>query len=263
MNHLVDYAVEAGVAVLTLNDPPDNAITHELMKELDEAIVEARFDHDVHALVVVGAGERYFSAGASVEMLRQVDASFKYHFYLHANETLLRLENTPKPVVAALNGHCSGAGLELALACDLRIARRGAGRLALPEVSLGVLPGTGGVQRLVRLLGKGQAMAMLLEGDALTMERAVELGLVHRLEEVPAGEFVDRVIDAAQRLGPPHRPPLAMGRLKRAVQSATEGSLAQALALEGEMLLGLFASDDAREGLEASHDRRPPSFRGR
>lgn len=263
LNNLVNYSVEGGVALLMFNDPPDNAITHELMKEMDEAIVEARFDNDVHALVLTGAGERYFSAGANAEMLREVDPSFKYHFYLHANETLLRLENTPKLVIAAINGHCTGGGLEIALACDLRIGRRGPGRLGLPEVSQGVIPGTGGAQRLVRLLGKARALELLVEGESFDAERALELGLLHRLLDAPGPEFVSRVLDYARRFGPPHRAPLAVGRLKRAVQSATESSLEQGLALEREMQFGLFSSDDAREGLDAARAKRPPSFNGR
>jgi len=263
MNNLVDYIAEGGVALLTLNDPPDNAITHEMMKELDEAIIEARFDNDIHTLVIAGAGERYFSTGANAEMLREVDPSFKYYFFLHANETLLRLENTPKLVIAALNGHCSGGGLELALACDLRIGRRGAGRLGLPEVHTGVLPGAGGTQRLTRLLGKSRAMELLLEGDSFDMDRALALGLLHRVIDAPPAEFLEQVVDHAARFGPPQRPPLAVGRIKRAVQAAGEMSLEQGLALEREMQFGLFSTTDAHEGLEASRSKRPPSFRGR
>jgi enoyl-CoA hydratase/carnithine racemase len=150
---LVDYQTDAGVAVLTLNDPPVNGYTHEMMKDLDAAILEARFDPDVAVLVLTGHGERFFCAGANIQMLNEADPTFKYYFCLHANETLLRLEHTPKLVLAALNGHTVGGGLEIALACDLRIARRGAGKVGLPEVTLGVLPGTGGTQRLARTAG--------------------------------------------------------------------------------------------------------------
>src|SRR5215831_10813155 len=133
---LVDYVTEAGVALLTLNDPPVNGYTHEMMKDLDAAILEARFDNDVHVLVVTGHGEKHFCAGANINMLREADPSFKYYFCLHANETLQRLEQTPKLVIAALNGHAVGGGLEVALACDLRIARSGPFVLGLPEVNL-------------------------------------------------------------------------------------------------------------------------------
>jgi len=263
MNNLVNYAAEGGVALVTLSEPPDNAFTHEMMKELDEAIIEARFDSDVHTVVITGAGERYFSAGASTEMLREVDPTFQYYFFLHANETLARLENTPKLVIAAINGHCTGGGLELALACDLRIARRSAARLGFPEVHLGVLPGIGGTQRLTRLLGKARAMEILLDGEPFDQDRALALGLLHRVLDVPPQDFVPGVIELAYQFGPPRRPPLAVGRIKRALQSAEEVSLEQGIALERELQFGLVSTDDAREGFAASRSRRPPSFSGR
>ena len=263
MNNLVDYTAEGGVALLTLHEPPDNAFTHEMMKELDDAIVEARFDSDVHTLVLTGAGERYFSAGASTDMLREVDPNFQYAFFLHANETLQRLENTPKLVIAAINGHCTGGGLELALACDLRVARRCPARLGFPEIHLGVLPGLGGTQRLTRLLGKARAMELLLEGETFDLDRALTLGLVHRILDASPADFLPQIVQLAYRFGPPHRPPLAVGRVKRAVHSADETSLDQGLALERELRLGLTASEDAREGFAAARSKRPPTFTGR
>ena len=112
MGTLVNYTTDKGVAVLTLNDPPINAYTHEMFKELDACILDARFDNDVHVLVLTGHGETYFSAGADINMLREADPTFKYYFSLHANETLTRLEQTPKLVIAAINGHALGGGLE-------------------------------------------------------------------------------------------------------------------------------------------------------
>src|SRR5580658_9868493 len=177
MGTLVSYATDKGVALVTLTDPPLNAYTHEALKELDACILEARFDDDVQVIVVAGQGN-YFSAGVNVNMLKEADESFTYYFYLHANETLLRLENTPKLVVAAINGHCVGGGYEVALACDLRIARGGTFQVGLPEVGLGVLPGTGGTQRLSRLVGKAKAIELLVEGQSLPVEQAHEAGLV-------------------------------------------------------------------------------------
>src|SRR5688572_2071913 len=141
--NLIDYRFEKGVAILELNDPPANTYTYEMNKELDTAILTARMDDEVHVIVMRGAGEKFFSAGANIKMLSEVTPGFKYYFCLHANETLLRLEQTPKLVIAALNGHCVGGGLEIAMAADIRIALKGAGKVGLPEVSLGVLPGGG------------------------------------------------------------------------------------------------------------------------
>src|SRR5258707_11817057 len=151
---LVDYRVDQGVAVLTFNDPPANTYLYEMMQLLDARILEARMDERVQVIVLTGSGEKFFCAGANIQMLGSVTPEFKYYFCLHANETLSRLEQTPKLVIAAINGHCVGGGLEVAMAADLRIARRNAGKMGLPEVSLGVLPATGGTQRLLRIAGK-------------------------------------------------------------------------------------------------------------
>src|ERR671939_794074 len=160
--NLIDYRVEKGVAIFELNDPPANTYTYEMNKELDACILKARMDDAVHVIVMRGAGEKFFSAGANIKMLSEVTPGFKYFFCLHANETLLRLEHTPKLVIAALNGHTVGGGLEIAMAADLRLARRGAGKVGLPEVALGVLPGTGGTQRLTRVLGKARALELMV-----------------------------------------------------------------------------------------------------
>src|SRR3989440_12649603 len=132
---LVNYQVQDGLAIIELNDPPANTYTHEMMRQLDDAILQARFDENVHVLVIRGAGEKFFCSGAEISMLNSVTPTFKYYFCLHANETLTRLEQTPKLVIAALNGHTVGGGLEIALACDIRIARKGGGKVGLPEMS--------------------------------------------------------------------------------------------------------------------------------
>src|SRR5947208_7521732 len=155
---LVNYRLDGGVAVIEMNDPPANTYTYEMNRQLDDAILKARMENDVYVLVLTGAGDKFFSAGANIKMLASVDPTFKYYFCLHANETLLRLEQTPKLVIAAINGHCVGGGLEVAMAADLRVARRDAGKMGLPEVSLGVLPETGGTQRLSRIVGKSKAI---------------------------------------------------------------------------------------------------------
>src|SRR5213082_3612362 len=179
--NLIDYSVDKGVAIFALNDPPANTYTYEMNRELDECILNARMDDEVHVIVLRGAGDKFFSAGANIKMLSEVTPQFKYYFCLHANETLNRLEQTPKLVIAALNGHTVGGGLEIALAADIRLARRDAGKIGLPEVALGVLPGTGGTQRLSRLIGKSRAIELMALGATFSFEEAERLGLVNHI----------------------------------------------------------------------------------
>jgi enoyl-CoA hydratase/carnithine racemase len=259
----VQYRAEDGIAWLTLNDPPANTYTYEMMQQLDAAVLRARMDASVHVVVVLGAGERFFCAGADIKMLQAADPSFKYYFCLHANETLARLEQTPKLVIAALNGHCVGGGLEIALACDLRVARRGAGKIGLPEVSLGVLPGTGGTQRLARLVGKGRALELMVEGRNLDFEEAERLGLVNKVFDDNLDAFLRQLTAYARSFLPPGRAARAVGHIKRAVQSGMESSFAEGLALERELQQRLFESEDAREGLAAYTEKRAPAFKGK
>src|SRR5689334_24658169 len=171
-NSKLDYRTADGIAYITLNDPPANTYSYEMMQKLDRAILEARMGNSVQVIVITGAGEKFFCAGADIRMLGEVTPSFKYYFCLHANETMLRLEQTPKLVIAAINGHCVGGGLEIALAADIRIARANAGKVGLPEVNLGVLPGTGGTQRLSRVVGKSKAIELMVSGKTFSVEDA-------------------------------------------------------------------------------------------
>jgi len=257
---LIEYEVIDGVAVITMVDPPANTYTHEMMREMDAAIVDARFDEAVHVIVLRGAGDKFFSAGANIRMLQTSDPYFKYYFCLHANETLNRLEQTPKLVIGALNGHTVGGGLEIALACDLRIAKAGGGQIGLPEVNLGVLPGTGGTQRLGRLLGKSKAIEMMVEGGTFGFDVALELGLVNKIFE--ADGFMDAVMDYARQFVPPNKASRAVGRIKRAVCSGVEVPFSEGLAIERELQQLLFQGADAREGLDAYVEKRKPEFTG-
>src|SRR5215213_2476299 len=166
-----------GVCVIELNDPPANTYSYDMMREIDAAVLAARMDPNVHVIVLRGAGEKFFCAGANIGMLKDADPEFKYYFCLHANETLARLEQTPKLVIAALNGHTVGGGLEVAMAADIRIARADAGKIGLPEVALGVLPGTGGTQRLPRLVGRSRAIELMATGRTISFEEALEMHL--------------------------------------------------------------------------------------
>src|SRR5579864_6013611 len=209
---LVNYTATDGVAIIELTNPPANTYSHEMMRQLDEAILQARFDENVHVLVLRGAGEKFFSAGADVAMLNSVTPTFKYYFCLHANETLTRLEQTPKLVIAAMNGHTVGGGLEIALACDIRIARKGAGKVGLPELNLGVLPGTGGTQRMARALPKNKAIELMAEARLLEFEEALDLGLINYIYE--SDGYWDHVMEYARSFCPPNKSARAVGRLK-------------------------------------------------
>ena len=258
---LVHYEVREGVAYLTLDDPPANTYTHEMMRQLDDAILKARFDEDVYVLVLTGMGEKFFCAGANINMLQTSDPRFKYYFCLHANETLNRLEQTPKLVISALNGHTVGGGLEIAMAADLRIAKKDSGKVGLPEVTLGVLPGTGGTQRLARMIGKSRSIELMATGQLLSFEQARELGVVNEIFE--GDDFADQVHEYARQFCPPNRAAKAVGRIKRSVQSGWEVPFESGLAIERELQQQLFESGDAREGLDAYVNKRKPQFEGK
>jgi enoyl-CoA hydratase/carnithine racemase len=261
---LVDYRVEPGVAILTLNDPPANTYSYEMMRQLDARVLEARMDESVQVIVITGAGEKFFCAGANISMLRNVTPEFKYFFCLHANETLLRFEQTPKLVIAAINGHCVGGGLEVAMAADIRVARRNAGKMGLPEVSLGVLPGTGGTQRLARIVGKSQAIELMATGELFDFEKGQDLGLVNQIYDVGDGTtFLEQVMNYARQFTTPHKAARAVGRIKRAVQTGAEIPFESALALERELQQQLFQSEDAKEGLDAYVNKRKAVFKGK
>ena len=261
---LVRYAEPGGgVALITLDDPPANTYTHEMMRQLDDAILRARFADDVHVIVLTGNGEKFFSAGANIGMLATVTTGFKYCFCLHANETLNRLEHTPKLTIAALNGHTVGGGLEIAMAADMRIARAGRSMCGLPEVNLGVLPGTGGTQRMTRLVGKAAAIELMTTGQTFGFGRAGELGIVNHVWEADTlDDFMAKVLEYARGFCPPNRASKAVGLIKRSVQAGAEIPFESALALERELQQQLFASDDAREGLSAYVEKRKPDFSG-
>ena len=262
----INYTTSDGVGLIELNDPPANTYSYEMMQEIDAAVLAARMDASVHVIVLTGAGEKFFCAGANIAMLKDADPNFKYYFCLHANETMNRLEQTPKLVIAGLNGHTVGGGLEVAMAADIRIARQGAGKIGLPEVALGVLPGTGGTQRLSRLLGKAKAIELMTTGALFSFEDAHTAGLVNHVwgeAELAGRSFRDAVMDYARQFTPPHRASKAVGHIKRAVQSGLEMSFADGLALERELQQRLFESEDAREGISANLQKRKPTFTGR
>jgi enoyl-CoA hydratase/carnithine racemase len=258
---LVEYRVEDGLAILELNDPPANTYTYEMMRQLDEAILTARMDDDVQVIILRGKGEKFFSAGANIQMLSEVTPRFKYFFCLHANETLNRLEHTPKLVIAALNGHTVGGGLEIAMAADLRVACKDNGKIGLPEVNLGVLPGTGGTQRLSRILGKSRSIEMMVTGRTFSFDEAKELGLVNQV--FPKESFWNDVVAYAKQFCAPGKASKAVGSIKRAVCSGMEVPFESGLAIERELQQQLFQSSDASEGLSAYVEKRQAAFTGK
>ena len=275
-NRLVNYGeTKNGVAIIELisdsaGDPlegdktPVNTYTREMWHDIDDAILEARFNDDVSVILITGHGEKLFSAGASIKYLNTLSPRYKYFFCLHANETLSRLEQTPKLVIAALNGHTVGGGLEIAMAADIRIARKGNYQVGLPEVALGVLAGTGGTARLSRLVGKAKAMEIMVTGRKFSFEESREMDLVHDIyDSLSLDEFRQDVLDYAGRFSLPFAASKAIGNIKRSVQSGMEIPLEYHLALERELQSDLFQSEDAKEGIKAYVDRKTPRFEGK
>ncbi len=260
MGNLVEYRTDNGIAILELSNPPVNSYTHDLLREFDDAICQARMDENVHVIVVRGKGEKFFSAGADINMLAGKSTAYRYCFALYGQEVLLRLEHTPKLVIAAINGHAVGGGLEIAMACDIRIAKKDGGRLGLAEVNLGVLPGMGGTQRLPRLVGRGRAMELAATGRTIIFEEALEMGLINHIYEPE--NFFDQVLTYAKQFTAPNKASFAVGKIKRAIAVGMESSLDEGLAFEREVLFQTFESEDAAEGLAAYREKRAAKFKG-
>lgn len=250
---------QENVGHIVLDRPPANSYEKTFMDDLDAAIEEARRDDGVRAIVVRSASERFFSAGADVQAFARGGLSAQDAFVVCANDTINKLEATPKVVVAAINGHCLGGGLEIALCCDFRIAAEGSYRIGLPEVTLGLLPGTGGTQRLPRLIGRQRGLEMVLRGTTVSPAEALALGIVD--EVVPAVELIARAHDRARSYT--EGPSYAVGQIKLAAVQGFGRPLAEGLAIEHEALVRLFKSQDAKEGVTAFAEKRKPDFKGR
>lgn len=254
---IFDLEKEDGIAIATMTRAPGNTYNFDLMHELDEVVEDVRLDNDVKVMVLKGGGEKFFSAGADINMLNEAEPRYKGSFCLHCNETLQELERTPKVIIAAADGHCVGGGLEIALACDMRFMGKDAGKIGLPEVNLGVLPGTGGSQRLPRLIGKGRALELMVTGRLMEPEEAESIGLINKAVD---GDAVEYAVGFAKKLA--QGATMAQGLIKLAVQEGSEMSLNSGLALERELQNRLFRSEDAREGISAYIEKRKPEFKG-
>jgi len=251
-------AREGAVALLTINRPQVlNALNVRTLEELGEAIAELGADGDVRAVVITGAGEKAFAAGADITELAAMTPPAAQAHARRGQQVFAAIENLGKPVIAAINGFALGGGCELAMACTLRLAATNA-RLGQPEVNLGLLPGFGGTQRLTRLAGRGVALEMLLTGRHVTADEAERIGLVHRV--VPPADLLTAARALAGELA--SKAPVAMRFIIDAVHGGQDVSLEQGTVLEASLFGLVFATADMREGTRAFLEKRKPSFRG-
>jgi enoyl-CoA hydratase len=255
----IQTRVEDHVGYIEIGKPKANTYDIHMMHELHDAIEELRFDENARVIVLASTVPGFFSAGADIEMLKQSQPDFKAMFCLFCQETLDKFAKTPKVVIAALSGHTVGGGLEIALACDLRMMAKDSGKIGLPEVTLGVLPGTGGTQRLPRLVGTSRALDLMITGKTITPDEALAMGLVNYV--YPKESFAKDVHAYAVALA--HGPARAVSLIKRSVIEGVEMPLTAGLALERELQNRLFITEDAKEGLTAFSEKRKPNFKGR
>ncbi|MBP1627056.1 MAG: 3-hydroxybutyryl-CoA dehydratase [Holophagaceae bacterium] len=256
---LVLKRVEEGIAWITLNRPEKhNALNGVLLTELDQAFTDVARDPQVRVVVLSGAGEKAFAAGADIQGMKDRSPGEAEAAALAVQAIFNRIQAFPRPVVASIQGWALGGGLELALACHIRIASTSA-RLGCPEVGLGILPGYGATQRLPRLIGRAQALHLMLTGEPVTAEEALRMGLVGRICAPQA--LADETLRLAQTLG--RRGPMALSAVIQAVNEGAELSLEEGLHLEARLFGSLEGSWDRQEGLAAFLERRLPDFRGR
>ena len=255
----VDFAVENGVGVISLNRPPANAYDWEMLRDLSRAIRQVREDSNVRVALLRSALPKFFCTGADIATLKDSSKAQFADFLTFAHETVDQITRTPKLFIAAISGHCIGGGLELALCCDFRFASAGKYRLGLAEVNLGLSPGMGGTQRLPRLISRSKALQMMVTGDPVGPDQALQLGILDRV--LPDENFHQESMNYAAKLAAGAT--LAQGYIKLSVNAGLECGLAEGLAIERAHQNQLFASEDVAEGLKAFLEKRPPKYHGR
>lgn len=256
---VVTFTKSGAVGSITLDRPPANSYEIGFMRQLDGAIEAANGDTAVKVVILKSASEKFFSAGADIKAFMANDTAANMEMINFAHNALEKIAHSHKIYIAAINGHALGGGLEMALACDLRFAAQGKYRLGLPEVTLGLLPGNGGTQRLPRLIGANKALEMMITGEAVGPEEALELGLVNKL--FPAADLLAETEAYAQKVAAGAS--LAIGAIKRCVYDGMQMELHDALAYERQLIAPLFDSADAAEGFAAFAEKRPPTYQGR
>ena len=246
------------IGTITLDRPPANSYEIEFMRQLGTAIDAAEADAVVRVVVLQSASEKFFSAGADIKAFMANSTADNLAMIETAHGELSKMAASNKIYIAALNGHALGGGLEMALACDIRFAKDGRYYLGLPEVTLGLLPGNGGTQRLPRLIGVNKALEMMITGERVDPQAALELGIVNKL--FSADSFMDDVMAYATKLA--DGASLAVGAIKRAVYDGIKMDLVDGLALERELIAPLYDTEDAAEGFAAFNEKRPPVYKG-
>lgn len=255
----VTFTKSGKIGYITLNRPPANSYEIEFMRQLDDAIEAAGADKEVRVTIVKSELPKFFSAGADVKAFMANDTAGNMKMIRTAHQTLDKMRESGKIFIAAIQGHALGGGLEIALACDLRFAEESSYKLGLPEVTLGLLPGNGGTQRLPRLIGASKALEMMITGETVAPQEALQLGLVNRL--YPPGQLMEQTQIYAEKLAAGAS--VAVRHIKQAVYEGIEISLDEALALERELIESLFSTEDAREGFAAFAEKRQPEYKGR
>jgi len=247
------------VGLLVLDRPPVNSYNYEFLREFASAIDDVRANEEIHAVVVTSASEKFFSAGADVSGFASGTARSRFMVALLAHETFRKMENSPIVFIAAVAGHCLGGGFELALACDLRFAAEGSYQIGLPETNLGLFPGSGGTQRLPRLIGLSKGIDMIVNATTVSPAKAHELGIVDRLFP-DAAACRNGAIEYASKLAAGAT--VAIGHAKLAITQGYGTPLDVGLAIEREAISRVFVSRDADEGIKAFGEKRKAEFRG-